>query len=125
MSPGNRSYDAIGLMKQISEQTAAAYANAEEILGNETPKALPKDASGNDKDCDQENNDLPKQPGKHSQSASGALVRLDFPNTCADIFPSPLSSIHASFPYFPCNIVGSFMLHDTNLLARVRHYFLN
>lgn len=37
MSPGERSYDAIGLMKQISEQTAAAYANAQQVLGNKTP----------------------------------------------------------------------------------------
>ncbi|TKY58282.1 Myb-related protein 3R-1 [Spatholobus suberectus] len=81
MSPGDRSYDAIGLLKQISEQTAATYANAQEILGNETPKALPKDASGNDKDRDQENNDPSNQPGNHSQLASNALIErrtLDF-----------------------------------------------
>ncbi|RDY08496.1 Transcription factor MYB3R-1, partial [Mucuna pruriens] len=81
MSPGDRSYDAIGLLKQISEQTAATYANAQEILGNETPKALPKDACGNDKDKDPENNDPPNQPGNHSQLASNALIErrtLDF-----------------------------------------------
>lgn len=79
-SPGDRSYDAIGLLKQISEQTAATYANAQEILVNETPKALPKDPSGNDEDRDQENNP-PSQPGNHSQLASNALIErrtLDF-----------------------------------------------
>ncbi|TKY74579.1 Myb-related protein 3R-1 [Spatholobus suberectus] len=81
MSPGDRSYDAIGLMKQISEQTAAQYASAHEILGNETPKALPKDASGNDRVGDQENNDPHNQHGNHSQLASSAVVErriLDF-----------------------------------------------
>ncbi|KAI4316144.1 hypothetical protein L6164_024151 [Bauhinia variegata] len=76
MSPGERSYDAIGLMKQIGEQTAAAYANAQEILGNETPKALPKEAPENDKDVDNEN----IQTG-NSQLASNALIErriLDF-----------------------------------------------
>ena len=76
MSPGDRSYDAIGLLKQISEQNAATYANAEEILGNETLKALPKNESENDEDRDKENNDPPNQPGNHSQLASNALVRL-------------------------------------------------
>ncbi|KAG5031089.1 hypothetical protein JHK85_015071 [Glycine max] len=81
MSPGDRSYDAIGLMKQISEQTAAQYASAQEILGNETPKALPKDASRNDRDEDQEHIDAHNQHGNHCQLASSALVErrvLDF-----------------------------------------------
>ncbi|CAH9064622.1 unnamed protein product [Cuscuta epithymum] len=39
-SPGERSYDAIGLMKQLSEQTAATFANAQEILGDETPESI-------------------------------------------------------------------------------------
>ncbi|MED6110735.1 hypothetical protein PIB30_045596 [Stylosanthes scabra] len=83
MSPCDRSYDAIGLMKQVSEQTAAQYANAHEILENETPKALSKDASGpgNNRDENKENNDPQKQPGNHSQLTSKALVErrvLDF-----------------------------------------------
>ncbi|KAL3013891.1 hypothetical protein AAZX31_06G078700 [Glycine max] len=77
MSPGDRSYDAIGLMKQISEQTAAQYASAQEILGNETPKALPKDASRNDRDEDQEHIDAHNQHGNHCQLASSALVKLN------------------------------------------------
>uniref|UniRef100_A0A0R0FQH1 MYB/HD-like transcription factor n=1 Tax=Glycine max TaxID=3847 RepID=A0A0R0FQH1_SOYBN len=81
MSPGDRSYDALGLLKHISEQTAATYANAQEILGNETPKALPKDASENDKDKDHENNYPVNQSGNHSQLPSNALIErrtLDF-----------------------------------------------
>ncbi|XP_019457867.1 PREDICTED: myb-related protein 3R-1-like isoform X2 [Lupinus angustifolius] len=80
ISPGDRSYDAIGLMKQVSEQTAATYANAQEILGNETPKALKKDATGN-KDGNHENNDPRKQAGNNSQLAINSLMErrvLDF-----------------------------------------------
>ncbi|XP_047148337.1 transcription factor MYB3R-1-like, partial [Vigna umbellata] len=81
MSPGDRSYDAIGLMKQINEQTAAQYASAHEILGNETPKALPKGKSRNDGDEDREDIDPNNQRGDCSQSASSALMErrvLDF-----------------------------------------------
>lgn len=72
MSPGDRSYDAIRLLKQISEQNDATYSNAQEILRNELPKPLPKDAY---KDRDKENNVPPNQPRNHSQLASNALVR--------------------------------------------------
>ncbi|XP_074344827.1 transcription factor MYB3R-1-like isoform X2 [Apium graveolens] len=41
-SPGTRSYDAIGLMKQLSEHTAATFADAQEVLGDETPDSLLK-----------------------------------------------------------------------------------
>ncbi|CAO2825919.1 unnamed protein product [Amaranthus hypochondriacus] len=40
MSPGERGLDAIGLMKQINEQSADAYAEAREVLGNETPESI-------------------------------------------------------------------------------------
>ncbi|KAK9699866.1 hypothetical protein RND81_08G200400 [Saponaria officinalis] len=40
MSPGERSFDAIGLMKQINEQGADTYADAREILGSETPESI-------------------------------------------------------------------------------------
>ncbi|KAL9227299.1 hypothetical protein vseg_003004 [Gypsophila vaccaria] len=40
MSPGERSFDAIGLMKQINEQGADTYADAREILGGETPESI-------------------------------------------------------------------------------------
>lgn len=42
VSPRERSYDALGLMKQLSEHTASAYANAREILGDETPDSILK-----------------------------------------------------------------------------------
>ncbi|KAG7972844.1 hypothetical protein I3843_07G202500 [Carya illinoinensis] len=54
MSPGDRSYDAIGLMKHISEHSATAYANAQEVLGNETPKTLQKGTSNNHGNMEQE-----------------------------------------------------------------------
>nr|XP_043639348.1 transcription factor MYB3R-4 [Erigeron canadensis] len=41
-SPGEKSYDALGLMKQLSERTASAYANAREVLGDETPDSILK-----------------------------------------------------------------------------------
>ncbi|WOG81393.1 hypothetical protein DCAR_0100540 [Daucus carota subsp. sativus] len=41
-SPGERSYDAIGLMKQLSEHNAATFADAQEVLGDETPDSLLK-----------------------------------------------------------------------------------
>jgi len=77
MSPGDRSYDAIGLMKQINEQTAAQYASAHAILGNETPKALPRGKSRNDGDEDRDDIDPNNQHGDHSQSASSALVKFN------------------------------------------------
>ena len=40
MSPGERGLDAIGLMKHINEQSADAYAEAREVLGNETPESI-------------------------------------------------------------------------------------
>ncbi|CAN4128187.1 unnamed protein product [Withania somnifera] len=40
MSPGDRSYDAIGLMRQLSEQTAGAFADAQEVLGDDTPESI-------------------------------------------------------------------------------------
>lgn len=65
----------MGWMKQIGEHTAAQYSDALEILENETPKALPKDAFGDN----QENKDPHNQPGNQSNSASNALVKLDLP----------------------------------------------
>ncbi|CAL1373484.1 unnamed protein product [Linum trigynum] len=42
LSPGDRSYDAITLLKQLSEHTAAACADALEVLGDETPETISK-----------------------------------------------------------------------------------
>ncbi|XP_023535442.1 transcription factor MYB3R-1-like [Cucurbita pepo subsp. pepo] len=52
-SPKGRSFDAIGLMKQVSERTAAACANAHEVLGNETPETLLKGTSMKHLHCDE------------------------------------------------------------------------
>ncbi|KAI3722872.1 hypothetical protein L2E82_34029 [Cichorium intybus] len=35
-----RSYDALGLMELLSEHTASEYANARQILGEETPETM-------------------------------------------------------------------------------------
>lgn len=72
MSPGDRSYDAIALMKQLSEHTASAYADALEVLGNETPEALLEKRCSNE---NQENNDvLNNQLENHSRLASNISV---------------------------------------------------
>lgn len=82
MSPGDRSLDAIGLMKQISEHTAAAYANAQEVLGNETPKTLLKEKRTNHGNLDQENNHVShNHMGNRSHLAPNVLTErriLDF-----------------------------------------------
>nr|QSD99728.1 MYB family transcription factor [Melilotus albus] len=78
---GDRSYDAIGLLKEVGEQTAATYENAQEILKNDTPKAVPKDAPENNKDSNRELNSPRNQPANNSKLASNALVErrvLDF-----------------------------------------------
>ncbi|GAB4854255.1 hypothetical protein Ancab_022842 [Ancistrocladus abbreviatus] len=56
MSPGESSYDAIGLMKQINEQSADAYADAREVLGNETPESILKQRCFKSQYLKQENN---------------------------------------------------------------------
>ena len=76
MSPAGRSYDAIGLMKQLSEHTASAYADALEVLGNETPESIVKGRrSSNNPNVDKENNQLEA----HSDLASNIMVLLKKP----------------------------------------------
>ncbi|KAL1557357.1 hypothetical protein AAHA92_07944 [Salvia divinorum] len=41
-SPVDGGYDAIGLMKQLGEQTASAFADAQKVLGDETPETIMK-----------------------------------------------------------------------------------
>lgn len=53
LSPGDRSYDAIGLMKQLSEHTAAAFADAQEVLGDETPETILKGRCSKNQNLDQ------------------------------------------------------------------------
>ncbi|KAJ4842978.1 hypothetical protein Tsubulata_017448 [Turnera subulata] len=62
MSPAERSYDALALMKQLSEHTASAYADALEVLGNETPETLLKGRRSSNQNVDQENNNEPNNP---------------------------------------------------------------
>ncbi|KAH9608066.1 hypothetical protein KSS87_021863 [Heliosperma pusillum] len=40
LSPGESSFDAIGLMKEINDQGADTYADAREVLGSETPDSI-------------------------------------------------------------------------------------
>ncbi|XP_043706444.1 transcription factor MYB3R-1-like isoform X2 [Telopea speciosissima] len=54
MSPGERSYDAIGLMKQLSEHTAAAVAEAQEILASENPGIPSKERCSTDQNSARE-----------------------------------------------------------------------
>ncbi|KAE8664406.1 Myb-related protein 3R-1 [Hibiscus syriacus] len=76
-SPAERSYDAIGLMKQLSEHTAAAYSDALEVLGNVTPESIVKGRYSKNRNVDKENN----RPENHSHLASNILAErriLDF-----------------------------------------------
>ncbi|XP_022940827.1 transcription factor MYB3R-1-like isoform X1 [Cucurbita moschata] len=52
-SPKERSLDAIGLMKQVCERTAAACASAHEVLGNETPETLLRGSRMKHRHCDE------------------------------------------------------------------------
>ncbi|OWM86624.1 transcription factor MYB3R-1 isoform X2 [Punica granatum] len=77
MSPGDRSYDALGLMKHVSEHSASVFANAEEVLGNDTPKQKSIDV-GNP---DQENQNADQPTETSSNMASNVLIErrtLDF-----------------------------------------------
>lgn len=74
MSPGDRSYDAIGLMKQLSEHTAAAYADALEVLGNGTSEAPVKERDFQNPGTDQEGQHLLHNQQESCHLASNVLV---------------------------------------------------
>ncbi|KAF8388975.1 hypothetical protein HHK36_025659 [Tetracentron sinense] len=59
MSPGDRSYDAIGLMRQLSEHTAPAVAEAQEVLAKENLELPLKERRSSDQNSAQENNHFP------------------------------------------------------------------
>ncbi|KAH6831165.1 hypothetical protein C2S53_009360 [Perilla frutescens var. hirtella] len=59
LSPGDGSYDAIGLMKQLGEQTAGAFADAQKVLGDETPDTIMKGKCTTNHDEEKENNHNP------------------------------------------------------------------
>ncbi|KAF5726200.1 myb family transcription factor family protein [Tripterygium wilfordii] len=81
MSPGERSYDAIGLMKQLSEHTSAAYADALEVLGNDTPETILRRKCSNIQNLNQENHTLHNETENRPHLASNVLSEcrvLDF-----------------------------------------------
>lgn len=78
MSPGERSYDAIGLMKQLSEHTAAAYADALEVLGNETSGKTVNEGNNKNLSLDQENDHVTHNEQENDHLASNILVRQFF-----------------------------------------------
>ncbi|KAH6783777.1 hypothetical protein C2S52_008736 [Perilla frutescens var. hirtella] len=86
LSPGDQSYDAIGLMKQLGEQTAGAFADAQEVLGDETPDSLFKGKCFTKHEGEKENDYTPNMQGEHhSVSASSLMTErraLDF-SECA------------------------------------------
>ncbi|XP_050210842.1 transcription factor MYB3R-1 [Mercurialis annua] len=78
MSPGDRSYDALALMKHFSEHNASAYADALEVMGNDTPETLQRRRSAF-QNVDQDKNNA--QPENHSDLASNVPTEcrtLDF-----------------------------------------------
>ncbi|KAL3500529.1 hypothetical protein ACH5RR_039622 [Cinchona calisaya] len=81
MSPRDQSYNALGLMKQLSEHTASAFANAKEVLGDETPESI-LNKSSKMLNGYKEQNDLSKyQQEHHSLVASNVMSEcrtLDF-----------------------------------------------
>uniref|UniRef100_A0A7N0TA83 Uncharacterized protein n=1 Tax=Kalanchoe fedtschenkoi TaxID=63787 RepID=A0A7N0TA83_KALFE len=97
LSPGERSCDALGLMEQLSERSAAAIAEAHEMLGNETPKAILREThakSANAGHPDTSDN----QPGSLSRFAPDMLPErqvLDF-SECET--PNKEKEVRRAFP---------------------------
>lgn len=56
LSPGIRCYDAIGLMKQMTEQTAATMTNAREVLAGDFVELSPKTIFSIDQNSTHKNN---------------------------------------------------------------------
>ncbi|XP_015898289.3 transcription factor MYB3R-1 isoform X2 [Ziziphus jujuba] len=56
LSPGTRSYDAIGLMKQMTEQTAATITNAREVFAGDFVESAPKTIFSLDQNSTDKNN---------------------------------------------------------------------
>ncbi|KAL9443138.1 hypothetical protein AB3S75_016488 [Citrus x aurantiifolia] len=81
MSPGDRSYDALGLMKQLSEHTAAAYADALEVLGGESSETLVNERNSKSPSMDQGIQHLPENENESSHLDSNVMMErrtLDF-----------------------------------------------
>ncbi|KAL6330927.1 hypothetical protein AAG906_009355 [Vitis piasezkii] len=79
MSPGMRSYDAIGLMRQMNEHTAAAFTNAREILASDDPEMPSKTKLSSNQSSSPETNDFPHN--EQENKVPGVLTErrvLDF-----------------------------------------------
>lgn len=77
MSPAERSYDALGLMKQLGEQSASAFADAQAVLGDETPETLLKKKNLRNENADKESTNISNgEPEHHSPMGSNIMVRL-------------------------------------------------
>lgn len=74
MSPGDRSYDALGLMKQLSEHTAAAYADALEVLGGESSETLVNERNSKSPSMGQGIEHLPENENESSHLDSNVMV---------------------------------------------------
>ncbi|KAL0327551.1 UNVERIFIED_CONTAM: Transcription factor R-4 [Sesamum angustifolium] len=86
LSPGDRSYDAIGLMKQLGEQTAGAFADAQEVLGDETPETIMKGQCSANQEGRKENNNSPSCLAEYDSALAANFMTerrtLDF-SECA------------------------------------------
>lgn len=71
MSPGDRSYDAIGLLRQFSEHTADVVAEAQQLLRSGSPVTL------EDKKLSEENADCGKEL-KNFHMPSNIMVFVTF-----------------------------------------------
>lgn len=78
MSPGDQSYNAIGLMRQLSEHTAAAVAEAQEVLTSGSPvRACNEPQSDNKKFSDENADPADKELGNY-QMPSKIMVLVFF-----------------------------------------------
>ncbi|KAL0447456.1 UNVERIFIED_CONTAM: Transcription factor R-4 [Sesamum latifolium] len=101
LSPGDRSYDAIGLMKQLGEQTAGAFADAQEVLGDETPETIMKRQCSVNQEGRKENDNSPSSQAEyHSALAANFMTErrtLDFSECTTPAKETGKSSNSVSF----------------------------
>lgn len=105
MSPRERSYDALGLMKHVNEHSASVFASAEEVLDNETPKQKSINAGNLDwpnKKSDQRIGTTPK--------ASNVMVcfTINLVKNLGVLKSSVRSSENFKFLYFPMRVMHLF-----------------
>ncbi|KAK4401177.1 Transcription factor R-4 [Sesamum angolense] len=116
LSPGDRSYDAIGLMKQLGEQTAGAFADAQEVLGDETPETIMKGQCSVNQEGRKENNNSPScQAEYHSALAANFMTErrtLDFSECATPAKETGKSSNSVSF-----SSPSSYLLKDCRLFV--------